>query len=82
MTHTPQSAAAVQRYRGQAREMAARIVTQIPQLQQMPDSPQKRMLARLIMRRVQNRISQSMSSAALPLSMMQGATLPPVLREG
>jgi hypothetical protein len=82
MTHTPQSAASVQRYRGQAREMAARIVTQIPQLQQMPDSPQKRMLARLIMRRVQNRISQSMSSAALPLSMMQGATLPPVLREG
>ena len=79
LQQTPRSAAAVQRYRGQARELAARIVTQIPQLQQMPDGPQKRMLSRLIMRRIQNRISRSMSATTLPLAVMQGATLPPVL---
>ena len=76
LQQTPQSAAAVQRYRGLARQLAANIVTQMPQLQQMPDGPQKKYLAGLLMQQLQSRISRALSAGTLPLSLSQGAQLP------
>jgi len=79
LQQTAQSAAAVQRYRGIARQLAANIVTQIPQLQQLPDGPQKQYLARLLMEDIQERISRVLSAGTLPLSLSQGAQLPALL---
>ena len=79
LQQTAQSAAAVQRYRGIARQLAANIVTQIPQLQQLPDGPQKQYLARLLMEDIQGRISRVRSAGTLPLSLSQGAQLPALL---
>ena len=79
LQQTAQSAAAVQRYRGIARQLAANIVTQIPQLQQLPDGPQKQYLARLLMEDIQGRISRVLSAGTLPLSLSQGAQLPALL---
>jgi len=79
LQQTAQSAAAVQRYRGLARQLAANIVTQIPQLQQLPDGPQKQYLARLLMEDIQGRISRVLSAGTLPLSLSQGAQLPALL---
>ena len=79
LQQTAQSAAAVQRYRGIARQLAANIVTQIPQLQQLPDGPQKQYLARLLMEDIQGRISRVLSAGTLPLSLSEGAQLPALL---
>ena len=79
LQQTAQSAAAVQRYRGIARQLAANIVTQIPQLQQLPDGPQKQYLSRLLMEDIQGRISRVLSAGTLPLSLSQGAQLPALL---
>jgi len=79
LQQTAQSAAAVQRYRGLARQLAANIVTQIPQLQQLPDGPQKQYLARLLMEEIQGRISRVLSAGTLPMSLSQGAQLPALL---
>jgi len=79
LQQTAQSAAAVRRYRGTPRQLAANIVTQIPQLQQLPDGPQKQYLARLLMEDIQERISRVLSAGTLPLSLSQGAQLPALL---
>ena len=79
LTPTGESVAGVQRLRGRSREMAAEMITRIPALQRMPDSPKKRLLVDLIMARIQGRISQRLNQLALPTALQQGARLPAVM---
>ena len=81
LQQTPESAAAVAKHRGFARQLAANLLSQIPQLQQMPDGPQKRLLARQLFETIQGRISRALAQGTLPLALSQGATLPDWLRQ-
>jgi hypothetical protein len=79
LTPTGESVAGVQRLRGRSREMAADIITRIPELQRMPDSPRKRLLVDLLMTRIQGLISRRLNQLALPTALQQGARLPGVM---
>mgnify|MGYP001216541014 CR=1 FL=1 len=81
LQQTPASAAAVAKHRGFARELATNILSQMPQLQQMPDGPQKQLLARRLFEAIQGRISRALAAGTLPLALSQGATLPDWLSE-
>ena len=81
LQQTPESAAAVAKHRGFARQLAANLLSKIPQLQQMPDGPQKRLLARQLFETIQGRISRALAQGTLPLALSQGATLPDWLRQ-
>ncbi|GEM_PF-3576850 len=76
LQQTAASAAAVSKHRGFARQLAANLLSQMPQLQQMPDGPQKRLLARQLFETIQGRISRALAQGTLPLALSQGATLP------
>jgi len=80
LQQTAQSAAAVQRYRGYARQLAANIVLQLPVVQQLQDGPQKSYLVNQLMDQIQGTIAQAMSAGTLPVAVSQGAQLPAILR--
>ena len=76
LQHTAESAAAVARHRGLARQITGRLLSNMPALRNMPDSPQKQLLVRRIAEMVQRRISQALSAGTLPIALSQGAQLP------
>ena len=76
LQHTAQSAAAVARHRGLARQMTARILSNMPAIQNMAEGPRKQLLVRRISELVQSRLSQALSAGTLPLALSQGAQLP------
>ena len=79
MTSTSQSTASVQRLRGMSREMAAKVILQIPGLQAIPDSPRKRFLVKQLMETIQSSFSRAFNPSAFPLSIAQGARPPAFL---
>ena len=82
LQHTPESSAAVSKYRGFARRLAANLLSQMPQLQQMPEGPRKQVIAQQLFEQLQRRISQSLAAGTLPTALSQGATVPPFLAPG
>lgn len=76
LQHTAQSAAAVARHRGLARQMTARILSNMPAIQNMAEGPRKQLLVRRIAELVQSRLSQALSAGTLPIALSQGAQLP------
>ena len=79
LRQTKESAASVQRVRGLSRQLAANIILQIPGLQEMPDSPMKRLLVDKLVNTLQGSFSRTINKAVLPLSILQGAQLPAFL---
>jgi hypothetical protein len=82
LQHTPESSAAVSKYRGFARRLAANLLSQMPQLQQMLEGPRKQVIAQQLFEQLQRRISQSLAAGTLPTALSQGATVPPFLAPG
>ena len=79
LQQTSESAAAVAKHRGFARELAANLLSQMPQLQQMPEGPHKQMAARQLFEQLQRRISRALAAGTLPAALSRGATVPPFL---
>ena len=82
LQQTPESSAAVSRHRGFTRRLAANLLSQMPQLQQMPDGPQKNFLTRHIYERIVGQISRALAAGTLPAALSQGATAPSFLDPG
>ena len=81
LEQTPESAAAVQAQRGLARRVAAdqlrTLFTQDPRLRDMPDGPQKQMIAQKIYETIMRQVNAQQQALMLPLSLAKGASLPP-----
>ena len=81
LKQTPESAAAVARHRGLARQITGMVLSNMPALTNMPDGLQKQILTKRITELLQRRITAALSAGTLPLSLAQGAQLPASLRQ-